>query len=159
MKTEKTEQPQNGATNSRAGDLPATVREATTEALVQAREASSRAVRGALDKTAEVTSKLSTGQKVAVGVGALGAAVAAGFATKRLVERSNRREESTVYHLEPCEDGWRLRRASAEKAEVRFGTKKRALVESRELVSERAPSELVVHLADGSEQTRHSYDA
>lgn len=159
MNTTKTPEPQNASTDSLTATVPAKIREATTEAVVQARDAGTRAVRGALDKTAEVTSKLSTGQKIAVGVGALGAAVAAGFATKRLVDRSGRRQDSSVYHLEPCEDGWRLRRATAEQAEVRFGTKKRALVESRELVSERAPSELVVHLADGSEQARHSYDA
>lgn len=163
MSTQKRESNRNSSNDRRLQDIPVTVRDATAEAILQARDTSSQAIRSALDKTAEVSSKLSTGQKVAVGVGAVGAAVAAGFAAKRLAEGANRRKasakNSVVYHLEPCEEGWRLRRATADRAEARFDTKKRALTEARELVSERAPSELIVHLADGSEQTRHSYDA
>lgn len=148
-----------GSVYDRRGEIPSKVRDVTAEALVQARDASTRAVRNAFEKTAEASTKLSTGQKIAVGVGAVGAAVAAGFAAKRLAEGSNRRAKKAVYHLEPCEDGWRLRRADADRAEARFDTKSAGMDEARDLVSDRAPSELIVHLADGSEQTRHQYEA
>lgn len=141
----------NSDINALAANVQSAVQDATRDAVARVQKVGGQALSTATKKA----SKMSTSAKVAVGVGA----AVAGIAAIRLATTRLRKGQASVYHLEPTEDGWRLRLDSAERASALFETKQDGLEAARELVAERAPSELVVHLADGSEQTRHRYEA
>ena len=105
------------------------------------------------NKVAELDKK-----QVAAGVGAA-AAVALGVAAiRKLRPARGEGDAMSVYHLEPQEEGWKLTLEGALGAEAHFDTKEEGLAAARELAGEQAPSQLVVHRSDGSEQSRHRYD-
>lgn len=70
-----------------------------------------------------------------------------------------RRKGILVVHAEPGAASWQLRvEGGAAPAEI-FDTKREAVTAGRAIAHERAPSRLVIHRADGSVQTEHSYEA
>ncbi|NNF57500.1 MAG: DUF2188 domain-containing protein [Rhodothermaceae bacterium] len=64
----------------------------------------------------------------------------------------------TVYSLQPREDGWAVQKVGAKQASSTHGTKKEALVAARKLAKQHAPSRLVIHRADGTEQETVEYE-
>ncbi|WP_022835408.1 phasin family protein [Salisaeta longa] len=65
---------------------------------------------------------------------------------------------TTVYHVIPHEDGWAVKRESAEQAAGVYDTKKEAVDAARSVAKKHAPSELIVHKQDRSVQETFSYD-
>ncbi len=115
-------------------------------------------------KDASLAEKISKGvagldkKQVATGLGAAAAAAAGVVAIRKLRAARKDAASMSVYHLEPREEGWKLTLEGALGAEAHFETKEEGLAAARELAGEQAPSQLVVHRADGSEQSRHQYD-
>ena len=67
--------------------------------------------------------------------------------------------DGTVYRLVPRDEGWAVEKAGAQQASSVHGTKKEALHAGRQLARQHAPSRLVIHRADGSEQETVTYEA
>jgi hypothetical protein len=122
-------------------------KDTTTQAARQARSL----IRQASHRLPDLTPR----QKLAAGVG-LAAATAAGVAA--LVHRKGSKANGgAVYHLAPNGGNWELTRENGTGTGANFPTKQEGLNAAREMASQHAPSELVVHRADGSEQVRHRY--
>ena len=64
---------------------------------------------------------------------------------------------ATVYRVEPHPDGWAVRKEGVAQVSSVHGTKREALSAGRALAKAHAPSRLVVHRADGSEQDTTEY--
>lgn len=96
----------------------------------------------------------STLKKIAAVAAGAGVATIAGLVTVRAIKRKG----PTVIRVEPAPESWQLRVSRDEQATRVFGTKKEAVSAARQLAHQRAPSELVIHRADGSVQARHAYD-
>ncbi|HUG41275.1 MAG TPA: DUF2188 domain-containing protein [Longimicrobiales bacterium] len=91
-------------------------------------------------------------------VGAATVATVAGLAGLAVARRrGSEPSEPSVWHVRPGQDGWLVGRDGG--PESRHGTKKDAISAGRKLASERAPSVLVLHYADGGEQRRLTYEA
>ena len=150
--SKKSKESDSSADNSRSlGDKVSTALEASRDKVGSA----TGAVKQRARELGERVPELSTGQKVAVAVGAAAvtAAIVAAIKKRRASGAVN------VLHLEPVpqSDGWRLILEGEKEAEAVFDNKSDADSAARELAREWAPSELVVHRLDGSEQDRHSY--
>lgn len=98
-------------------------------------------------------SKTSTGKKIAAAALGAGAAAVAGVVTARALRR-----RAAVIHVEPGPESWQLRVEGERKPARVLETKDEAVSAGREMAHSRAPSELVIHRADGTEQTRHAYE-
>lgn len=66
--------------------------------------------------------------------------------------------EPVAYHLVPKGDGWTIHIEGSQTDIRRFDTKNSALDAARDLANAHMPSRLVVHRADGTIQTSHSYE-
>lgn len=86
----------------------------------------------------------------ALGVAAAAAAGVAAFKTLAGKERK-------VFHLMPHEDGWQVTRAGEDEPEAVHRKKRKARSEARDLARSNEPSQLVIHRADGTIQTVHTY--
>lgn len=66
---------------------------------------------------------------------------------------------ATTLHIVPDgEDGWRVENERAPHAVSSFGTKREALRAGRAAAAESAPSQLVIHRADGTISRAHKYE-
>jgi len=92
------------------------------------------------------------GKLIAAAVG-VAAAAAAGLVAFKTV----RGKERTVYHLMPHEDGWQVTRQDEGKPRLVRERKQEASSEARDLARDNEPSQLVIHRADGTVQTVHTY--
>ena len=111
--------------------------------------------RGSKRNRKEKRSKTARRAKVAAAVaGVAAAATAAGVA----VAKRRSRGGTTVLHVRPDGDGWQLHEAGHQAPLGSFPVKSEAVKAGRRAARDRAPSELVIHLADGSEQSRHTYE-
>lgn len=99
-----------------------------------------------------------TGKIIAATAG-VAAAAAAGVAYFRGTRGAGAGGATTVYHVQPGDDGWQVKGADADRASSRHSTKKEALSAARDLAHSKVPSQLVVHRSDGSVQESWSYDA
>ncbi len=118
-----------------------------------------------LEKVSDKIPTLSTGQKAAAaGLGAVVAA-AAGIAVRQARKGSAAGSEAAgsavaierTYHLKPDADAWELTLEGDSGSLGSYATKEEGLEVARAMANENQPSELVIHLADGSEQKRHRY--
>ena len=92
------------------------------------------------------------GKLIAAAVG-VATAAAAGLAAFKTAAGRKR----TVFHLMPHEDGWQVKRADKDKPAVVREKKSDARDEARSLANDNEPSQLVIHRADGTIQTVHTY--
>lgn len=67
-------------------------------------------------------------------------------------------EDVAEYHLLPHEEGWQVKPSGAEYAVSTYETKDKALESARDLARRQSPSRLVIHRADGTIQSWHSYE-
>lgn len=112
-----------------------------------------------LAKVSEKLPTLTKGQKVAAATGiGIAAATAAGITAIRAARKRAHAEEVIVYHLEPDDEAWKLTVEGVSGTKATFDTKEEGLAAARALANKKAPSELVIHLADGAEQRRHRYE-
>lgn len=65
---------------------------------------------------------------------------------------------ATVYHVVPHEEGWAVKRESAERATSVHDTKKEAVSSGRNDARAHVPSQLIVHKQDGTVQETFSYE-
>lgn len=63
-----------------------------------------------------------------------------------------------AYHLVPKGDGWTIHLEGSKTDIRRFDTKNSALDAARDLANAHLPSRLIVHRADGTIQTSHTYE-
>jgi len=84
--------------------------------------------------------------------------VAATMAVERVKGLGDQSDESLPYHVIPHPDGWAVMNADAERAVVVTGTKEEAVERGRE-IARNQKAKLVIHKADGTIQTEHSYQA
>jgi hypothetical protein len=113
-----------------------------------------------LEKVSERLPTLSTPQKAAAAGIGVAVAAAAGLAVhharKADIHLLNGKADK-IYHLKPDADAWELTLEGDSRSYGSFATKDEGLEVARAMANENQPSELVIHLADGSEQKRHSY--
>jgi hypothetical protein len=63
-------------------------------------------------------------------------------------------------HVEPDgEDGWRIRDGGSDAPVKSFGTKREAVDAARTAAADAAPSQLIIHRADGSVSRKHRYQS
>jgi len=90
----------------------------------------------------------------ALGVALVGAAgVTAAY---RYLRRSN--GEATLHVVPDGDDGWMIQDEGSPTAVSSFGTKREALRAARAAAADAAPSQLVIHRADGSVSREHRYE-
>jgi hypothetical protein len=90
----------------------------------------------------------------ALGVALVGAAgVTAAY---RYLRRPN--GAATLHVVADGEDGWMIRDGGSSAAVSSFATKREALRAARAAAAEAAPSQLVIHRADGSVSREHRYE-
>ena len=89
----------------------------------------------------------------ALGVALVGAA---GVTAYRYLRRPN--GTATLHVLADGDHGWMIRDEGSSTAMSSFGTKREALRAARAAAAEAAPSQLVIHRADGSVSREHRYD-
>jgi|GEM_PF-1321881 len=94
----------------------------------------------------------SKGTLVAAALG-VAAAAAAGVAAFKTMAGKKRK----VFHLMPHEEGWQVTRAGKSSPEAVHGKKRKARSEARDMARDNEPSQLVIHRADGTIQTVHTY--
>lgn len=99
--------------------------------------------------------KANKGRVLATAAG-VAAVAAAGVAAKKFLGKSDN-GFSKIYLVAPNDDGWEVKAKGASQASGRFATKEEALEAARELAHKAAPSKLVIHRADGSEERSHTY--
>lgn len=104
-------------------------------------------MKGVLDKL--------TPARVATAAGVTAAAAVAGVVAKKKMSA----RAGTTIDVAPNANGWQVKVSGNQRPSGTFELKKEAIEAGRELARERAPSELVIHKADGSEQRRHEYSA
>lgn len=113
-----------------------------------------------LEKVSDKIPKMSTGQKAAAaGLGAVVAA-AAGIAVHQARKSANSGDGEYIartYHLKPDADAWELTQEGESGSLGSYATKEEGLEVARAMANDNPPSELVIYLADGSEQKRHRY--
>lgn len=90
-------------------------------------------------------------RKIIGATAGVAAAAAAGLAVAH-------KRRSRVYHVRPADDGWVLEAEGAKRPESTYQTKRAAVSAARSFAAGKAPSELVIHRADGTIQDRHAYD-
>lgn len=102
----------------------------------------------------EVRSHPGRSAAAALGVALLGAAgITAAY---RFLRRPN---GAATLHVEPDgDDGWMIRDGGSSAAASSFGTKREALRAARAAAADAAPSQLVIHRADGSVSRDHRYE-
>ncbi len=111
-----------------------------------------------IEKVTDKLPTLSKAQKAAAGIGFAAAAAVASVAIRQSRKKQSKVIEiERVYHLEPDDSAWKLTLEGSTGAQASFATKEEGLTAARALASDNPPSELVIHLSDGSEQTRHRY--
>ncbi|ALM50324.1 hypothetical protein AMR72_16390 [Flavobacterium psychrophilum] len=66
-------------------------------------------------------------------------------------------ENRKIYHVLPAEDGWEGRLEDALRASVTGKNKEEVLERTVELAQNRMPSQVIIHKADGTIQTEHTY--
>lgn len=76
---------------------------------------------------------------------------------KRQVAQAQAQETSTIYHVTPHEEGWKVQAEGAERASRVTETKAEAVEIGRELAQNHQPSQLVVHRLDGTIQNHYTY--
>jgi hypothetical protein len=120
---------------------------------------SAKSVRKSMgDSVESVTGKASssTGRSAAtaLGVALMGAAgVTAAF---RYLRHPN---GGTTLHVVPDgEEGWKIEDERAPNSVSSFGTKREALRAARTAAAKAAPSQLIIHRADGSVSRAHKYE-
>jgi hypothetical protein len=89
----------------------------------------------------------------ALGVALVGAA---GVTAYRYLRRPN--GAATLHVVSDGEDGWLIRDGGSSAAVSSFATKREALRAARAAAAEAAPSQLVIHRADGSVSREHRYE-
>lgn len=89
----------------------------------------------------------------AIGVALVGAA---GVTAYRYLRRPN--GAATLHVVSDGEDGWMIRDGGSSTTLSSFATKREALTAARAAAAEAAPSQLVIHRADGSVSREHRYD-
>jgi hypothetical protein len=90
----------------------------------------------------------------AVGVALVGAAgITAAY---RFLRRSN--GAATLHVVPDGEDGWLIRDGNSSDPVSSFGTKREALTAARAAAADAAPSQLIIHRADGSVSREHRYE-
>lgn len=92
------------------------------------------------------------GKLIAAAVG-VATAAAAGIVAFTTASGKSR----TVYHLMPHEDGWQVKKGDKKKPELVRDNKQDARSDARDLAHDHEPSQLVIHRADGTIQTVHTY--
>lgn len=92
------------------------------------------------------------GRMIAAALG-VAAAAAAGVAAYKTFAGKQRK----VFHLMPHEEGWQVTRAGEDSPEAVHDRKRKARSAARDLARANEPSQLVIHRADGTIQTVHTY--
>lgn len=95
--------------------------------------------------------------KIAGVAGAAMAGAAGVAAAVRRMRRDSPRDAAKM-HVVRDEEGWAITSDGRNEPVERFGTKKEAVRAARTAAAEAAPSDLVIHRADGSVEESHSYD-
>lgn len=85
-------------------------------------------------------------------------AAEAGKRAKTATRAFRKPAEPVAYHLVPKGDGWTIHIEGSQTDIRRFDTKTSALDAARDLANAHMPSRLIVHRADGTIQTSHSYE-
>lgn len=101
----------------------------------------------------EVRSHPTRSAVAALGVALVGAGVTAAY---RYLRRSN--GVATLHVVSDGEDGWMIRDGDSIAAVSSFGTKREALDAARAAAAAAAPSQLIIHTADGSVLREHHYE-
>lgn len=65
---------------------------------------------------------------------------------------------ATLHVVPDGEDGWMIRDGGSAAPVSSFGTKREALLAARTAAADAAPSQLVIHRADGSVSRKHRYE-
>ena len=115
-----------------------------------------------LEKASDRLPTMSTAQKLAAAGIGVAVAAAAGLAVHQARKGETHQLNGTVektYHLKPDGDAWELTLEGDSRSYGSFATKDEGLEVARAMANENQPSELVIHLMDGSEQKRHRYAA
>ena len=129
----------------------AQVKDKASQALSGAAEKANQLAKTARRKTAD----LSTGQKVAVGVGV--AAALAGLVGAVKLVRGRTSGKALILHLVHQDDTWQLTLEGEAGSKATFETKDEGMTAAREFAASHAPSQLVIHRIDGTIQDRHRY--
>lgn len=69
-----------------------------------------------------------------------------------------KKQDRKVYQVTPKEDAWLVTLDGKKKPLAQYETKSAALEAARELAKANEPSQLIIHRADGTVQTSHTYD-
>lgn len=115
-----------------------------------------------MEKVSDSLPEMSSTQKAAAAAG-LGIAVAAAGVMVHKVRKGSADGGNSedgidnVFHLEPEGESWVLTQEGTAATRATFDTKEEGLEAARILAKNHTPSELVIHLMDGSEQRRHRY--
>jgi hypothetical protein len=117
-----------------------------------------KAVREAVGDSVERVSDEAKSHPGRSAAAALGVALvgAAGITAYRFLRRPN--GAATLHVLPDGEDGWMIRDGDSSDAVSSFATKREALSAARAAAAEAAPSQLIIHRADGSVSREHRYE-
>jgi hypothetical protein len=88
-------------------------------------------------------------------LGAAAVVTAAGVAVARA--RRRRAARATTFHVRPEGERWGIVIGDRSRPDGVFDTKAQAVAAARRAAHDHAPSELVVHRADGTPQAHHRY--
>lgn len=116
----------------------------------------SRRIAKRVRKGAKAVANSGKTTKIAGVAGAM--ASAAGIAAAMRYMRRGPRSASTL-HVVPNGEGWAITTDGSSEPIQSFPTKKEAVDAGRAVASKAAPSDLIIHRADGSVQIQHTYDA
>jgi len=119
-----------------------------------------KAVRDAVSDSVESVSDEARSHPGRSAAAALGVALvgAAGVtAAYRFLRRAD--GVATLHVVPDGEDGWMVRDGNSSGPVNSFGTKREALRAARAAAADAAPSQLVIHRADGSVSREHRYEA